>query len=167
MPGDHFVPSPRAVINPPPPPPDDSEGASTVSINTNASMIAIFTCNACQSRHSYQFSKQSYNQGVVIVRCPSCDNLHLVADNLGWFSDEKRNLEIISKEKGIRMEKKTGTLSEALRSMGFSEEDATIVSKKRGNRISLSERVIQALPHDHPEGEGIPSEDSGPSNPKE
>jgi protein import protein ZIM17 len=31
------------------------------------------------------FSRQAYEQGVVIVRCPACDARHLVADRLGWF----------------------------------------------------------------------------------
>ena len=33
------------------------------------------------------FSRQAYEQGVVIVRCPACDARHLVADRLGWFGD--------------------------------------------------------------------------------
>lgn len=34
-----------------------------------------------------QFSEHSYEKGVVLVRCPGCQNLHLIADRLGWFDD--------------------------------------------------------------------------------
>jgi hypothetical protein len=44
----------------------------------------------------------SNENGTVIVRCPGCDNLHLVAGNLGWFLDgpEGYNIETILATKG-------------------------------------------------------------------
>lgn len=114
--------------------------------DSKQAMVAIFTCNPCKNRHSYQFSKFSYNKGVVVVRCPSCRNLHLVADNLGWFSDTTRNLETIAKEKGINHKVLKGSLSESLENLGFTAQDAELISRKRSARIKLSEEVIQAVP---------------------
>ncbi|GAA5900572.1 hypothetical protein JCM8208_000538 [Rhodotorula glutinis] len=39
----------------------------------------------CGHRSSHEFSKRSYDKGVVIVQCPGCDNRHLIADHLHWF----------------------------------------------------------------------------------
>jgi len=44
-------------------------------------------------------SKKSYEKGVVLIRCDGCDNLHLIADNLGWFRDSKTNVVDILREK--------------------------------------------------------------------
>eukprot|EP00993_Chasmostoma_nieuportense_P006205 NODE_6823_length_497_cov_31.372973_g6657_i0.p1 GENE.NODE_6823_length_497_cov_31.372973_g6657_i0~~NODE_6823_length_497_cov_31.372973_g6657_i0.p1 ORF type:complete len:128 (+),score=5.47 NODE_6823_length_497_cov_31.372973_g6657_i0:53-436(+) len=66
---------------------------------TGADMAAMFTCGACDTRVLKQFTKKSYTEGVVIVECPSCRNLHVLADNLGWFGEEP-NIEVILKNKG-------------------------------------------------------------------
>ena len=41
-------------------------------------------------------SKNSYEHGVVLVRCGCCEKLHLIADNKGWFGDEKNIEEILA-----------------------------------------------------------------------
>jgi protein import protein ZIM17 len=62
--------------------------------------FAAFTCKQCDHRQGHSFSKQSYHNGVVIARCPGCKGLHLIADNLKWFSSEKRTAEAIARAVG-------------------------------------------------------------------
>ena len=64
-----------------------------------------FTCTVCDTQQQKTFSKDSYEDGVVLLRCDNCDSLHLIADNLGWFSDGKLNIEDIMKEKGEGVQK--------------------------------------------------------------
>lgn len=66
-------------------------------------MAIVFTCKKCETRAAKAFSKQAYDHGVVIVRCPGCDNLHLVADRLGWFDDQSWDVQKALSEMGDKV----------------------------------------------------------------
>lgn len=55
-----------------------------VKIDTEKFLIG-FTCKKCNKRSYKLISKKSYYEGVVIIRCDQCKNLHLIADHLGWY----------------------------------------------------------------------------------
>ncbi|CAN6487353.1 unnamed protein product [Victoria cruziana] len=50
-------------------------------------MVMIYTCKVCETRSLKTACKESYEKGIVVVRCSGCNNLHLIADRLGWFGE--------------------------------------------------------------------------------
>mmetsp|Transcript_427 Transcript_427/g.511 ORF Transcript_427/g.511 Transcript_427/m.511 type:complete len:192 (-) Transcript_427:640-1215(-) len=75
-------------------------------VKSGEKMIIGFTCSyagPCETpdderRQHKIISKKSYYEGVCLVKCP-CEKLHLIADNLGWFGDD-RNIEEILSQRG-------------------------------------------------------------------
>lgn len=75
-------------------------------------LAIIYTCAICETRSMKQFTEKAYKHGVVIVTCPKCQSQHLIADNLGYFSnndtvnsDKKFDLETALSQKGQSIKK--------------------------------------------------------------
>ncbi|KIJ55440.1 hypothetical protein M422DRAFT_57867 [Sphaerobolus stellatus SS14] len=77
-----------------------------------------FTCKVpeCDHRSTHEFTKASYEKGIVLIQCPKCKNRHLIADHLGWFKDHEatkggtlKTVEDLMKAKGEKVRRgKTG-----------------------------------------------------------
>ncbi|PFH33340.1 DNL zinc finger protein [Besnoitia besnoiti] len=65
--------------------------------------VLLFTCKPCGTRSAKKFSKRAYHNGVVVIKCPHCASLHLIADNFGWFGESPQTIEDILKEKGEKL----------------------------------------------------------------
>jgi len=62
--------------------------------------VIVYTCKVCNTRAARTITKAAYHHGVVLIRCPGCTNLHLVADHLGYFDDDSVDIERMAAAKG-------------------------------------------------------------------
>ncbi|KAH1191450.1 DNL-type zinc finger protein [Glycine max] len=83
--------------------PNPDEVATSISVNETSSikfsaksslktssrhdLAMVFTCKVCETRSIKTVCRESYEKGVVVARCGGCNNLHLIADHLGWFGE--------------------------------------------------------------------------------
>ncbi|KAF7726605.1 hypothetical protein EC973_008569 [Apophysomyces ossiformis] len=76
-----------------------------IGVDPKHQLLIGFTCKVCQERSHHVMSKLAYTKGVVLIQCAGCQNRHLIADNLGWFRDEKTTVEDLVREKGEAIRK--------------------------------------------------------------
>ncbi|KAJ9175513.1 hypothetical protein P3X46_014061 [Hevea brasiliensis] len=60
---------------------------SNLKTSPRHDLAMIFTCKVCETRSVKTVCRESYEKGVVVARCSGCNNLHLIADRLGWFGE--------------------------------------------------------------------------------
>ncbi|KAK9457780.1 zf-DNL-domain-containing protein [Dipodascopsis uninucleata] len=89
-----------------------------------------FTCKVCQHRSSHFMSHQAYHSGTVLIKCPSCNNRHLIADHLKIFSDTSVTVEDLISKGGEVVRK--GTLTETRGDiLEFTDSDESSSSEKQ------------------------------------
>ncbi|CAI0442710.1 unnamed protein product [Linum tenue] len=114
---------------------------------TASSHLQINSNSVCETRSFKTLSRESYEKGVVVARCGGCDNLHLIADRLGWFG-EPGSVEEFLAARGEEVKKGSAdTLSLTLEDLAgkkISVEDKTGDCKKdeKENTQKLSETPL-------------------------
>ncbi|KAI0489325.1 hypothetical protein KFK09_029171 [Dendrobium nobile] len=77
---------------------------SNLKTSTRHDLAMIFTCKVCETRSVKTMCRESYEKGIVVAKCGGCNNLHLIADHLGWFG-ESGNIEDLLAARGEEVRK--------------------------------------------------------------
>ncbi|PWY78232.1 zf-DNL-domain-containing protein [Aspergillus heteromorphus CBS 117.55] len=99
-----------------------------------------FTCKPCGNRSTHRLSKHGYHRGTVLIKCPSCENRHVISDHLNIFFDKKTTLQEILEEKGDKITR--GYLDGDMEFW----DDGSVTEKKaegRGRRGDQKQGVIR------------------------
>lgn len=95
-------------------------------------LAIIYTCNVCNTRSAKKFTEHAYNHGVVLVRCPNCQSLHLIADRLGFFTDKDE-----LGESGGDGEKKGWDIQTFMKNIG-KEENVKVVTRNNEEVLEVT-----------------------------
>ena len=85
-------------------PDSDTERPADYKPSKRHDLAMLFTCKVCETRSAKTMSRATYETGIVLVRCPKCKNLHLIADRLGWFG-EPGSVEDFLEQQGVAVRK--------------------------------------------------------------
>jgi hypothetical protein len=100
------------------------------------------TCLRRGPTHALQLA---YSSGVVLVRCPGCRNLHLVADHLGYFEDDAVDVEGLLRSRGEAVRRGTLPAGGDRFVVELSGEDLTVLqSGSKSVSLRSGEEVAEA-----------------------
>ena len=103
--------------------------------NTKGKTLAIiYTCKVCNTRSAKKFTEHAYKHGVVLVRCPGCQNLHLIADRLGWFEGQGEGEEDNDGQGGWDVEKALAKAGENVKAVSGEDVLELTVDDVLGNK---------------------------------